>query len=649
MGRSTNTAKEIKKNKIRQKIQNANASDLIVIPEKPIESIENNKSIRRVAAYCRVSTDEEAQTSSFELQKSTYTEMITQHPGWELAGIYADEGISGTSFNHRDGMKQMIEDCKAGKIDMVITKSIARFARNIVDCLDTVEMLKNLPHPVGVEFETEHLYTLDDSGRMILAILSTVAEEESHSKSLIMNWSVENRFSKGIFLTPPLYGYDQDPETDKLVINKEEARVVRLCYCLYLNGASFASIAELLTKIGVKTYTGKDRWNSSTIRQMLSNERHYGAVLAHKTYTPDFLTHKAKTNDGQRKKYLREEDHEAIVSKTIFNAAIKKMQFDSAQSSSGPMPSLSVVDSGILSGYVSVNGRWKGFSDADFLEAAESVSREPEVDSSDEPETFTLDDYQVVSSALFSDLSMPKMTIKQGKIQFNTSCLKRFENVEYVEILLNPVKKCLAIRPAHGGDPNAMRWGKLKDSRWYSYQKTYRGLTSPLFELMDWNYEDKYCLCGSYMTEGEDQILLFDLANPGIIESKPRAEDKRSTVQNDTADATVPKDDALNTQNGSDESYNSDVECGDISFGEKVLFTKNDDSGYNIIFHEIPYQGEWLALRPATFFKYCADITNEEMSSLREESEQLLSEIKKDAATGGENTDAIEKTGEADA
>ena len=130
MGRTTNTQKEIKKNKIRQKIQNANTEDLVVIPAKPIESVESSSSIHRVAAYCRVSTDEETQTTSFELQKSTYTEMITQHPGWELAGIYADEGISGTSFNHRDGMKQMIEDCKAGKIDMIITKSIARFARN---------------------------------------------------------------------------------------------------------------------------------------------------------------------------------------------------------------------------------------------------------------------------------------------------------------------------------------------------------------------------------------------------------------------------------------------------------------------------------------------------------------------------------------
>lgn len=154
MGRTINIQKQQKKEKIRAKINNANASDLIVIPAKPIESVENNASIHRVAAYCRVSTDEETQTTSFELQKKTYIEMITGHPGWELAGIYSDEGISGTSFNHRLGMQQMIEDCKAGKIDMIITKSIARFARNIVDCLSTIETLKNLPHPVGVQFET---------------------------------------------------------------------------------------------------------------------------------------------------------------------------------------------------------------------------------------------------------------------------------------------------------------------------------------------------------------------------------------------------------------------------------------------------------------------------------------------------------------
>lgn len=151
----------------------------------------------RVAAYGRVSTDELAQqtsyegqksyyTSSYELQKNYYTDYIKAQPGWEFVGIYDDEGISGTSLAHRKGMQQLIEDCKAGKIDLILTKSIARFARNIVDCLSVIETLKNLDPPVGVKFEADNIYTLDSNGRMILTILASVAEEESHSKSIIM-------------------------------------------------------------------------------------------------------------------------------------------------------------------------------------------------------------------------------------------------------------------------------------------------------------------------------------------------------------------------------------------------------------------------------------------------------------------------------
>ena len=168
MGRNRNTQKQQKKEKIRRKIQNADTKNVIVIPAKPRDMTGPDAHLKRVAAYCRVSTDEDTQTTSFELQKKEYTRMISNTEGWKLAGIYADEGISGTSINHRLGMQQMIEDCKAGKIDMIITKSISRFARNIVDCLNTIEMLRNLPNPVSVVFETEHLNTGDESGRMIL-------------------------------------------------------------------------------------------------------------------------------------------------------------------------------------------------------------------------------------------------------------------------------------------------------------------------------------------------------------------------------------------------------------------------------------------------------------------------------------------------
>lgn len=218
------------------------------------------------------------------------TDYIQAQPGWVFVGIYADEGISGTSLEHRKGMQQLIEDCKAGKIDLVLTKSIARFARNIVDCLSVIELLKNLNPPVGVKFEADNIYTLDSNGRMILTILASVAEEESHSKSIIMNWSIDRRFSRGLFLTPALLGYDKDEEGN-LVINPEEAQTVKVIYYLYLNGYSLTEIATLLMEYSRKTKLGRVEWNPGTLAGVLANERHCGDVLARKTFTPNFLTH----------------------------------------------------------------------------------------------------------------------------------------------------------------------------------------------------------------------------------------------------------------------------------------------------------------------------------------------------------------------
>ena len=265
-----------------------------------------------MAAYVRVSTDNDEQTSSYELQKSYYTEYITGHPGWELVGVYADEGISGTSIAHRKGMLQMIEDCKAGKIDLIMTKSIARFARNIIDCLSVVDLLKNLEPPVGVQFEADNIYTLDNNGRMILTILASLAEEESHTKSVIMNWSIDRRFRRGLFLTPELLGYDRDEEGN-LVINQDEASTVKVIYYLYLNGFSLKEIADTLTSFRRKTKAGNVEWSAGALAGIIANERHCGDILGRKTYTPNFLTHKAKKNKGERTQYRRQDHHEPIV------------------------------------------------------------------------------------------------------------------------------------------------------------------------------------------------------------------------------------------------------------------------------------------------------------------------------------------------
>lgn len=361
-----------RKQRIRDRYKGVDTSELEVIPAKAVEGLGESTSIRRVAAYVRVSTDNDEQTSSYELQKNYYTEYIKAQPGWEFVGIYDDEGISGTSLEHRKGMQQLIEDCKAGKIDLVLTKSIARFARNIVDCLSVIETLKDLDPPVGVKFEADNIYTLDSNGRMILTILASVAEEESHSKSIIMNWSIDRRFSRGLFLTPALLGYDQD-EDGNLVVNPAEAQTVKVVYYLYLNGFSFTEIAELLTEYGRKTKLGNTEWNPGTLAGVIANERHCGDVLARKTFTPNFLTHKSKKNNNDRTQYRQRDHHEAIVSREVYNAANHLRASRSYAKKNRPLPVLSVVNDGILRGYVPFDKDWTGFSAEEYREASESV------------------------------------------------------------------------------------------------------------------------------------------------------------------------------------------------------------------------------------------------------------------------------------
>lgn len=505
-----------RKQRIRDRYKGVDTSELEVIPAKAVEGLGESTSIRRVAAYVRVSTDNDEQTSSYELQKNYYTEYIKAQPGWEFVGIYDDEGISGTSLEHRKGMQQLIEDCKAGKIDLVLTKSIARFARNIVDCLSVIETLKDLDSPVGVKFEADNIYTLDSNGRMILTILASVAEEESHSKSIIMNWSIDRRFSRGLFLTPAPLGYDQD-EDGNLVVNPEEAQTVKVVYYLYLNGFSFTEIAELLTEYGRKTKLGNTEWNPGTLAGVIANERHCGDVLARKTFTPNFLTHKSKKNNNDRTQYRQRDHHEAIVSREVYNAANHLRASRSYAKKNRPLPVLSVVDDGILRGYVPFDKDWTGFSAEEYREASESVMQEKPTDATEVMNRLDLSGYEVVRAQYFSTLRNPAMTISNGKLRFNTACLKKFEDVEYVELLLNSVDRCVAIRPCEKSNPNAIHWGRLKEGRWCASTLGCRGLAKTLFDIMEWEEGLKYRFRGQFVEQGDNKLMLFELDEPEMV------------------------------------------------------------------------------------------------------------------------------------
>ena len=279
----------------------------------------------RVAAYCRVSTLLEQQESSFEAQKSRYTEMILSNPNWNMAGIYADDGISGTDMRKRDEFNRMLQDCEAGKIDLVLTKSISRFARNTADMLNVIRMLR--AKEIAIYFEKEHINTLEDTGEMLVTILGSQAQEESRNLSENTRWGIARRFENGTVIVnhKKFMGYTKN-EDGELVIVPEEAEVVRLIFRLYLEGMSVAGIKRHLEGKGILTATGLNKWNEATIYQMLSNEKYMGDALLQKTYTADFLTKKKLKNNGEVRQYYITDDHEAIIPREIFHAVQQEMR-----------------------------------------------------------------------------------------------------------------------------------------------------------------------------------------------------------------------------------------------------------------------------------------------------------------------------------
>ncbi|MGB8453186.1 MAG: recombinase family protein [Anaerocolumna sp.] len=298
----------------------AKKKNISVIPSQPEydRSIKPQFKTLRVAAYCRVSTTLEQQESSYEAQVSYYTEKIKSNHNWKLAGIYADDGKSATNTKKRDDFNAMIEDCMAGKIDMVITKSVSRFARNTVDSLQNIRKLKE--KNIAVFFEKEGVNTLDGTGELLITILSSQAQEESRNLSENTRWGLVRRFENGIVSVNhnKFLGYTKD-ENGELVIVPEEAELVRRIFRLYLEGSSIVQIGKILDDEGITTVTGLTQWCPGVIDKMLSNEKYMGDVLQQKTYTVDFLSKKRVKNIGIVPQYYIEDDHEAIVPKELYH------------------------------------------------------------------------------------------------------------------------------------------------------------------------------------------------------------------------------------------------------------------------------------------------------------------------------------------
>jgi DNA invertase Pin-like site-specific DNA recombinase len=279
----------------------------------------------RVAAYCRVSTDTEEQATSYDTQVAHYQEYISKNPTWEFAGIYADDGISGTGTKKREEFLRMIDDCMAGKIDMVITKSISRFARNTIDCLKYIRQLKE--KNISVIFEKENINTLDAKGEVLITIMASLAQQESESLSKNVKLGLQFRYQQGKVQinTKWFLGYTKD-ENGELVIDPEQAKIVKRIYREYLEGKSCAAIAKGLENDGIPNGSGKKKWWDSNIMQILKNEKYMGDALLQKTYTSDVLTKKRIKNDGVVPQYYVENNHEAIIPKEIYHEVQAEME-----------------------------------------------------------------------------------------------------------------------------------------------------------------------------------------------------------------------------------------------------------------------------------------------------------------------------------
>ena len=508
VGSSFETEHQRAKKAVVKQIEELSGSDIHMIAATT-EDESGQKKILRVASYCRVSTDDVDQAVSIALQIKEYKEKIKSNPNWKYVGTYVDDGFSGTNTEHRQGFQKLMADAMDGKIDLIITKAVSRFARNLMDCIVWVEALQNHDPPVRVYFEQENLDTMAQTSNIILIVLAMVAEEESHMKSEAILLSLEWRFSRGRFLTPRLFGYDlvevpngYGSKTKELQVNEAEARVVRWMYYSVINGMSLDEIAEILTELAIPTGgrrkdgTLNTHWTGSGCASILRNEKHCGDVLARKYYTKSYKTHKQKRNNGKKNKYFQADHHKAIVSRSVWNAAQRILNSRRFRNDGTYRP-MRIIDHGTLTGYISMNCHWAGYDSEDYYRASQitmgllnekldlekaylperghrlrglvddhgiskiareytkaeqEIKDELEGRKDEEKELQEREDlakaFQVVSGDMFSRIHDPVVRIGRKEIAFNTSCAAKM-GCENVEILFNPVERMMVVRPCN--------------------------------------------------------------------------------------------------------------------------------------------------------------------------------------------------------
>ena len=596
--------------------------------------------ILRVAAYCRVSTDDIDQKLSIHLQIQQYMKRIKENSNWKYAGCYVDDGFSGTNTAHRQGFQKLMKDAMDGKIDMIITKAVSRFARNLMDCIGWVEALQNHDPPIRVFFEQENLDTMSQTSGIILFVLAMVAQEESHMKSEAILLSLEWRFSRGRFLTPRLFGYDKVEVPDGfggkkkiLSVNENEARVVRWMYSTLVNGGTPEEIADVLTEMAIPTGgrrrdgTLNTHWTANSVVALMRNEKHCGDVLARKTYTPNYKDHKSKKNNGKKNKYFQPDHHDAIVSRAIWNAAQRILNSRKYRHEGTYLP-MRIIDHGTLSGYISMNRSWAGFDYEDYYRASriamglldedlevdlgseylpeagrkigglvddhgiaqiardltaaeQEIKDELEGKTEDKAESIDKENavksFQVVSGDMFSRAFDPVIRISKKNISFSKSCVDKLPNIDYIELLFNPVERMLIVRPCESDHPNAIKWE--------AKNKSAVPLVRAIYESMGWETDYTFripcqVISNPYLASENSTVLVFDLDNyVGRAVSKkdeviiPKKETDTAPTEHDEAKSYYYPPDEEEPQEIRDmeEKFQKAVEINRMLFGTPIF------------------------------------------------------------------------------
>ncbi len=511
--------KEHEKERTRRRVNvHVDPENYEYIPEKKHADYYDDDVGRRVGIYVRVSTDDIRQTTSFELQKKYYEDFVVKHPHWTLVKIYADEGISGTSLKKRDAFLAMITDAKSGKLDMIITKSVSRFARNVRDFLGVVRDLSELKPPVGVFFESEAIFSLNEDSQLALTFQSTMAEEESHTRSRSMESSLRMRLDNGIPLTPKLLGYTHDSE-GCLIPNPSEAPTVKLAFYMYLYGYSTQQIADAFIALGRRSYLGNIKWTANGIVQILRNERHCGDVLTRKTFTVNYRDHRKAKNNGDRPQSRYRNHHEAIVSRDDF-IAVQRMLDNAKYGNKSILPELRVIEDGILKGFVTINPRWAGFKEAEYYQAAKSVYEPGDLFMDDNSIEFTVEagdfdlrGFEVTRSEFFDSVRKPHAIFYHKKIKFSTACVRKFGEQNFIELLINPIKRQFAIRPTIKNNRSGVMFAKASNGIFYPKDVCSAAFSETVYSLFGWNTDYKYRILGTLYEQDGEIAYIFDTVN----------------------------------------------------------------------------------------------------------------------------------------